>query len=409
MTPSGEAIVNFRLPAWKECENSYDWQELGADLQRNAQTLEKIRAGLAQPVLDNQLDYSIGPKLLIPELMVAKNLTYWFGSECQLALHEHRIDDARRALLSQISLPRYLANDSVLISELVRGALGSIARSDTWEALQSDGWTDDQLLEMQQAWLQTRYLANLTRSLQGERVFAATAFEQCRKSNDDAYSLIFWTESLAGEDDSVLPPWENWLRSLTGEAFTKFAKKQVYCGTWRFAWVDQSQVRYSRQIQSLIEISRAAEQTKSWTTASKQIDLLLAKAENKNFYDELRFPTGAGSIATLSRAINKAMRLETERSLIVAAIALKRYALKNASPPSSLNELAPALLDSIPIDYMDGKPLKYRLDAAGWPVLYSVGEDGIDDGGDLTLLKSTALTAGWWSRKDVVWPNALAQ
>lgn len=48
--------------------------------------------------------------------------------------------------------------------------------------------------------------------------------------------------------------------------------------------------------------------------------------------------------------------------------------------PMSLAELVPDYLDEIPLDIYDGKPLKYRFDADG-PVVYSVFENGTDEGG----------------------------
>jgi hypothetical protein len=53
---------------------------------------------------------------------------------------------------------------------------------------------------------------------------------------------------------------------------------------------------------------------------------------------------------------------------------------------------------------MDGKPIKYRLNDDGSFRLYSVGEDGKDDGGDASLLPEKANTRNLWYRKDYVWP-----
>jgi hypothetical protein len=54
---------------------------------------------------------------------------------------------------------------------------------------------------------------------------------------------------------------------------------------------------------------------------------------------------------------------------------------------------------------MDGKPIKYRLDAGGAFVLYSVGADGKDDGGDTGLLPNKTNLRNLWDRRDYVWPS----
>ena len=55
---------------------------------------------------------------------------------------------------------------------------------------------------------------------------------------------------------------------------------------------------------------------------------------------------------------------------------------------------------------MDGKPLRYRRKEDGTFWLYSVGENGKDDGGDgsppPTYLASTFKT--WYKMRDAVWP-----
>lgn len=410
MTRSGGAMVGFRQTQWTEDKITYDWERLARDLRTNSTVLRQIRAGLDRPVLDNQIDYAQGPKMALPHLLTAKSLTRWFGPECLLALHENRLPDSLDPLIAEIRLPRFLERDGILISELVRIALGAIARVDTWEALQAAGWTDDQLARIQTAWSEQRFLANFTRSLEGERVFSVTAFDLCRKSNAEASSMIFWMEEMTlpgvdGLDFHEYHGWERAVRALpAGDALADFLKKQVYCRAWRFAWLDQCQRRYLEGVQQLVEISRDAEQSVSGTTAQAESNSVVERMRNKSAYDGLRFPISP--MATLSRGVNRAARAETERSLVLTAVALKRYALHNTNAPASLDQLVPQFLTAVPLDYMDGKPIKYHLKPDGSPVLYSVGENGIDDQGDNAPLKSNAglPTANVWARKDVIWP-----
>jgi hypothetical protein len=52
---------------------------------------------------------------------------------------------------------------------------------------------------------------------------------------------------------------------------------------------------------------------------------------------------------------------------------------------------------------LDGKPVKYRLANENSYTLYSAGEDGKDDGGDMTPASDTAFR-DMWRRRDCVWP-----
>jgi hypothetical protein len=54
---------------------------------------------------------------------------------------------------------------------------------------------------------------------------------------------------------------------------------------------------------------------------------------------------------------------------------------------------------------MDGQPLRYHLRPDGSFLLYSVGEDGKDNGGDATPADSTSMAGKlWWKARDAVWP-----
>jgi hypothetical protein len=54
---------------------------------------------------------------------------------------------------------------------------------------------------------------------------------------------------------------------------------------------------------------------------------------------------------------------------------------------------------------MDGKPLRYRLNADGTFTLWSIGEDLKDDGGDGSDAVPAARMGDIWERKDVLWPR----
>ena len=70
------------------------------------------------------------------------------------------------------------------------------------------------------------------------------------------------------------------------------------------------------------------------------------------------------------------------------AIALERYRLVHGEFPESLDALAPQFTGKIPHDVINGQPLKYRREANGQFVLYSVGWNEKDDGGAVGLTQS---------------------
>lgn len=64
-----------------------------------------------------------------------------------------------------------------------------------------------------------------------------------------------------------------------------------------------------------------------------------------------------------------------------AALAVKRYQLQNGALPDSLGQVVPRYLPAVPLDPYDGQPLRYRKEPDKF-VVYSVSENGRDDGGN---------------------------
>jgi hypothetical protein len=64
------------------------------------------------------------------------------------------------------------------------------------------------------------------------------------------------------------------------------------------------------------------------------------------------------------------------------ALACERYRREHREWPASLDSLCPHFLPRVPLDPFDGKPLRYKRVSDG-VLIYSVGNDGIDNGGSL--------------------------
>jgi len=109
------------------------------------------------------------------------------------------------------------------------------------------------------------------------------------------------------------------------------------------------------------------------------------------------------SLVSIGRFPYRIFRIEAARQIVIGAIALKRYQLRHGSFPARLSDMVPEFVAAVPDDPMDGKPLRYRLDSDGTYVLYSVGEDGKDDGGDVSPA-TPSKTATWLQGRDWVWP-----
>jgi hypothetical protein len=96
----------------------------------------------------------------------------------------------------------------------------------------------------------------------------------------------------------------------------------------------------------------------------------------------------------------KFARAQTSVDLARVACALERYRLANGQFPETLDALAPRFIEKLPHDIINGQPLRYRRTDDGQFVLYSVGWNETDDGGNVELTKSGSLD---WQKGDWVW------
>jgi len=94
-------------------------------------------------------------------------------------------------------------------------------------------------------------------------------------------------------------------------------------------------------------------------------------------------------------------RVLADRRLLATATAIRSYQVDHGVRPATLAELVPAYLPSIPIDPMspDDSPIKY-VAAGADPYLYSVGNDGIDNGGSEEAMPGEYGDLGDWQRLD---------
>jgi hypothetical protein len=69
-------------------------------------------------------------------------------------------------------------------------------------------------------------------------------------------------------------------------------------------------------------------------------------------------------------------------------IAVERYRMEHEEWPAKLADVVPEFLKKVPTDPFDGKPLKMAKVADG-VIVYSVGTDGVDNGGKLNRTTPT--------------------
>jgi hypothetical protein len=366
-----------------ECTNT--WANLGIHLQKAEGSLKSAREALNKPALTEGLDYQKHfPRSDSGHSLAKRCMAQYLAISAINELHHGKRDAALKNIQALSSLALLHQNDALLISLLLRANINELNVIVLWEALQSPAWNDSQLMALQQELQKQKLLEIVPRVLEMERAGMILVFNDLREN-------YFESE----------PGWNLW-------DFV-FNIDRILGLPWKIAYLDQDELFHLKDQQTLLDTIRSSTTHKSWSQLKPQLETQSAKFEetfsgNLGSYNRWRFYLSSFQSSFISHP-RKIMMAETGREMAMTAVALKRYQLRKGKLASNLEALIPEFLSESPTDYMDGKPLRYRLNQDGSFLLYSVGTDGKDDGGDPTPSKTTEpYYHPLWYGRDAVWP-----
>jgi hypothetical protein len=392
MVAPGRAMIGWQQPDIRSSDGTNSWEDLGRELVGVKNDLGSFQSLTNHPVLDFNLDYQKGFDLLLPYLAPLKRSVQWLNASALYDLHQGNPQNACADVRAMLAIVNGEADERILISQLVRIAMASISVNATWEILRDPKVSDNDLAQLQRDWQSLEFVSPLERTILFERAENAQEFEQIRESSEKFNKL--W-RNFYGPNAYL----------ASGSKRSLFLRKWDEI-RWRWFWSYQDELSGLQGLQVVVEATRMAETNRSFQSTELFLNTNFTQRNRKQgSVDGLR---GVFSANASGAALRKAARVQTARNVVVTAIALKRYELQHHQLPNTLDELIPEFLKSIPTDYMDGQPLRYRRNGDGTFLLYSVGENGLDDGGNPAFLKYVQSSNYYWQNSeaiDWVWPQ----
>ncbi|MCC6353613.1 MAG: hypothetical protein IT577_06985 [Verrucomicrobiae bacterium] len=382
---AGTARVAWRGESAPSRDIPLSWDDVACQLEMAHETLEEIRAlldtgeGRVATAADEASDRSIAPWLAWSAMDRLHNLDTP-GAVCEVA-RIRRLADRHR-------------ERPTLDGQLWRCALLKGAVRLSWEVLQAPALDPETLRALDALWAEDRPLAGVASTLRRERSAGLGAFAAMIRSME---TDVHWKthlehigQALAERPDLVAGAGEAtaWLRY----------------GAWRLLWADEEMARFLDTMQDLIDLLERDPGHVSWRT----IRATWAAAEGGMSGQPSRMGLdrlviGSGGLNGGRAACQVILEYEAERRMLLADVARARFELEHGETPSDLGRLVPAYLPSVPVDPMDGSPMRFRLNPRGEPVMYSVGPDCRDDDGDAE--RPDAKPAAALSHcRDMVWP-----
>jgi len=403
------------LPLGRSAAETNTWQALDSIMSQAHPALGSLRALMRDPAPSLGCDILAQLKSdSFPNFICVRRGSQALKTAVIHDLHKGDLGSAVENLTALSRFARVYEDDPTVVNFMIRIAIMGLSLDVFWDALQANGWTEAQLLALQQLSPDHHLvLRQMGRSLEGERV-------------GRLYDLA-WFRSHSYQEwiDRYMPLYQSFYSELPASATggARVWREWGFHPFWKFAWADQEELIFLRTIQEQILLLRQVVQHGSWLRLDQQ---LTAHYQNYRapvvawrFYGQLpvldelsrvdapKFLPANYPVPMLQKAWFNTMKTLTLHQLVGAVIALRRYELRHGQAPQSLASLSPEFLNEAPHDFMDGHTLRYCQKNDGGFVLYPVGEDGKDDGGDPNPMDNNQQPQndGLGSGRDWVWPQ----
>jgi hypothetical protein len=392
LEPRAYARPGQARPTWAEPDvprNGNTWEELVAQMQAAESPLQEVRDALKHPAPDAGpfTNMFAGRRV---NFVAIRTAAQWLMGAAENELHQGHLEAALVNLEALAALAQMERDEPTLVAQMIRVAVAGLGLATTWDALQVPGWTDAQLQRLLEAWTPVDLVQAVETGFVGERAGGYELFTGLRQSKNPQAGRTFRSTWTLG---SATP------KATLETVLTDY----VWFPAYKMFCMNEDEILYLTTMQETISGLRLLEARRPWQETYNARSNALARISSlANRPDKYRYYISLIAIPNFVRAGDRAVQTETERQLTLAAIGLKRYQLRQGHPPANLSVLVPNFLPTLPYDPMSGQSLGYHLKPEGSFLLYSVGEDGLDQGGDPT--PKTGTKPGLWDGRDAVWP-----
>jgi RNA polymerase sigma factor (sigma-70 family) len=386
-------------------------------LTREVWALNRKHAAIARHEfqLDPQALAQLQPSDSLPEPPAIDDI---LEPELEQALRTLTDNERAVLLLRGISEFRYreISNTQPwLVSHLTRcGALQRLMQP-IWEGCARQQWSEHHLATLQSALDQNRFWSDWIQVLRKERAIGNDGIDRIRRNPTLLPDALFPLESR---------PKYPWVVNLLLRGIPR-------------GWFYQEQVRYNllfnRAVLAPVDQPGGYADPDAIRAATAELNRALTRVGDVEAGTQPRVirqhatdRPGASVLAALLDALQSVTqhrvmlaafrmapwdlisrhaipaRAHVSTDLAKTACAIERHRLAHGEFPATLDDLVPALLKEVPRDLIRGQPLVYRRLEDQSFLLYSIGWNGVDNGGQPATDPDTSpeVSSGDW-----VWPS----
>ncbi|MDD5199205.1 MAG: hypothetical protein PHC88_05325 [Terrimicrobiaceae bacterium] len=319
--------------------------------------LDEVREAARRPGTVWPSDYREGFRMRVdhiqPLLALGQALSVEARAHLELGDSSAAVADFQLIL----NLASRCAEPRVVISHLLQQALVRLDVEVVRFGLERHAWTAAALETIQRELAGIPLASGLAMALRGERVI--------------------FTEWLPRLSAQGIPDVLN-----LGEPRTKADGSRQWVGmAWALypaGWINKDRSAYAESLQPVIEwlAGENSNRPESIVHPDETFRKRMAApfAPLPELFTSMALPA---LLISVPRAIHAQAMIDEAR----IACGIERYRLARGSLPATLEALHPEFLSGMPHDPINGGPFHYRVTGADSYILYSVGWNGVDDGG----------------------------
>ena len=380
--------------AIKDLWAAKDHPALAQWLKANQEPLDKLVEGTTRPRYymfcvrpedqDELAWASPMASILHPYLNIGRMLLI----RANLALAEHRYDDARRDILALYRLGSLIDQDCTLIARMIGASLGAMADLEIQHVCGDfDVKTRKALMDDIRQMPPSPPVATLIDG--AERFWAIQSLSQMAVDPDALKASVAQWKSVLGPVATTTQLGENpfidycsrmdFLADIASEV--DWNKVLAAMNTACDRNIEATRVQSPEMKRQKVAALRVGQDEINKRAKNRPNPTASGDAKTSWAIDCVQSDMGSGGAATLIRADQMTDRATAMRRMTVICLALSLHKADKGRYPQTLADLAPAYLKAVPTDIFTGKDFVYKPLENGY-TLYSVGENGIDNGGE---------------------------
>ncbi len=376
-------ILDQNGPAMEKPWKEADFPEMADVLKRNAAALKVLAEGVKRPkyfrplVKRNPEDSLIA--ILLPDIQVSREFARQLAMRAMLHLGHGRVQEAKDDMLTMHRLAAHISHGGTLIEGLVGVAIDSIA------AAADNRWaTNPQVKPLDiaayRAQLQTLpAVGNFADQLDhAERYMGLDVTQSIARGRMTTTALTNDQVMKADDIGSPLRP-ERLMESLIGLSVDWTVAMQTLNQQYDQLSGMAKNVDPRARDQGLLAIDAQLRANKADAGSFKTV-VSSVLGGNKGRGKNMGSTLGQMLVPAVVQIFEAENRVRMRRLTTITGFAILEYRAVNGACPTTLNDLVPEYLPTVPQDVYTGEALKYTNDGAHFRV-YAIGKNRLDEGG----------------------------